>query len=401
MKKRCLCLVAAFMLVLSIATCAMAAATDTAGNMLSEEAVISSPVIENDLYWMGEKLSLSNAQVGSDIVIAGNTMNINQAKLGGTLRAAGYSIDLAGVNAEKNMTCAGYSVGFDSACSARGVYAAAATVVFDGSAEAAYLVGSTVTLNGKITGDATVRADHVQIGPDAEVTGKLYVNASSEPIVPSTASIGVYQFELSTVDIEQTSQAAVAAAAAAKTTSKLLSRVYWAFAMMLVALFFCLVISGSLKDSALMVKARTAPMLVSGAVGVLAMPLLLLAICLTFIGLPLAGLLAGLFTLLILFAIPFTGCSLGRVVFPNMNVWLSALIGTLALSVLRAVPILKTLILWGSVMYTMGYFIQVAYRNILRLREKPLPVLPVQEAPAAEPTLPESAEDNKETDKED
>ena len=73
-----------------------------------------------------------------------------------------------------------------------------------------------------------------------------------------------------------------------------------------------------------------------------------------------------------------------------MNVWLAALIGTAVLTALRIVPILKTLILWGSVMYTMGYFIQVAYRNILRLKEKPLPEIPVE--PSSAPQISEETE---------
>lgn len=391
MKKKTICLILALTLVLSIAASAQAiTANDTAGNVFCDDALMNAPVVENDLYWMGETLTLSSADIANDVIIAGNTLNVSQAKVGGSLRAAGYTLNISGVQAENNMTCAGYAIGFDSACSARGVYGIGASIVFDGTAESAYLAGSTVTLNGRVSGDATVIADHVEIGPNAKIDGKLKVQASSEPSIPSTASVADYEFSLSAVDIEETSQAAIAAAAAAKTTSKLLSRVYWTFAMMIVALFFCLVMNGSLKDSALMVKARTAPMLVSGVVGVLAMPLLLLAICLTFIGLPLAGLLAGLFTLLILFAIPFAGSSLGRVAFPSMNVWLAALIGTAVLTALRIVPILKTLILWGSVMYTMGYFIQVAYRNILRLKEKPLPEIPVE--PSSAPQISEETE---------
>ncbi len=365
MKKRVLSLIAVFVLVLSVAVGAQALDKDGAGNAFGGEMSIAGEKVERDLLWAGQDLSLSDAQIGADAIVAGRSITVNGAQLGGSLRAAGYSMSLNGVQAQNNMTCAAYSIQVDKNSSARGMYLAANDVVFGGECDALAAGGASVTINGRVNGDADVVADKVFVGENAVITGTLRVSAPQAPFIASGASIGKTDFTLTqAVEVEE------AVSGAAKLVAALLSRLYWIPATIILALFFCLLANRSLENAKDMAKGRTAALLITGAIAFLTMPMLLILLCITYIGLPLAGLLALLFLLVLLFALPFAGASAARLAFPRMNVFLAAIIGAAVLSALRIVPFIKTIVYFACVIYTLGYFVLRCYENIRSMGKK-------------------------------
>ena len=74
--------------------------------------------------------------------------------------------------------------------------------------------------------------------------------------------------------------------------------------------------------------------------------------------------------------LPFAGASAARLVFPKMNKVLASVIGVAILTLLRAVPYLGGLIVFASIIYTVGYFVLHCYENIKALKKQP------EEAPA-------------------
>ncbi len=360
MKRKPIILFLAVLMAFAIAASAQAMDTDGAGNAISGEPELSSVQTERDLYWAGEALNLRDAVLGADAVLAGRDLTINGATLGGSLRAAGYNLYLNGVQAQNNFTCAGYNIVFDKNCSAHGAYAVGYEINFDGVCDTLCAAGTTVTINGTVNGDASVVADKIFIGENAVIMGTLKTESGSNPVVASGAQIAQSDYNV----VEETEEVTEAVVGTAIIAHKLLSRLYWIPATALLALFICLCINRSLENAKDMIKYRTAPMLITGAIAMLAMPMLLLLVCLTYIGLPLAGLLALLYLLVFLFAIPFTGASLARLVFPNMNVYLAALVGGAILSAARIIPVLRTILYFACVIYTLGYFVLACYDGI-------------------------------------
>ncbi len=353
MKKRIFAIALVLMLALSFAVSAQALEADTAGNAFESEATVASPVVERDFYWMGESLSLSSAKIGADAIIGGRDLIVSGAEVAGSARMAGYNVTLSGVKAANNMTIGGYSVRIDSSSEAQGVYVGASDASFDGSCSALTIVGANVSINGTVNGDASVFADKVVIGENAVITGTLHVTSANEPVVSAGASIGAEDYTITKVDEE----AAAAVVTTATIASRIMHKLYWIAAVALLALVICLLANRSLENAKITVQSRTAAMLISGAVALLAMPMLILLLCLSYFGLPVAGLVTILFLLAMLFAVPFAGASLARLVFPRMNVLLAALIGGAILSAVRIVPVLKTLIYFACVIYTLGYYV--------------------------------------------
>lgn len=406
MKKRIFAFVLILALVLSIAVSAQALEQDGAGNGLSDEATIAGESIARDLYWAGQSMSLSNSEIAQSLICAGYDLTVSGTNVGGSVRAAGNMLNFQNMTVENNVTAIGNILSVDAGSRAAGVYLAGSTVTFNGACDTIGAMAGTVNLNGVVNGDAFISADKVLVGPNAVVKGVLTVQSSEQPVIPGTAQIAKMEYTAPAVSGEDV-EAAAQAAAGAKLLHKATSRIYWVFAVALLAALFMLLIPDTLNGAACMLKNRTLAMLLTGLVTLLALPLLLLLLCLTFIGLPVAGLIVLLAAIAMLFSVPFAGASAGRLVFSKMNVWLSAILGAAILSAARIVPYLGGLIAFASIIYTLGYFVQVCYLRMCNRRRGsgnassavpaaviPAPVLPgsveVPQAPV-QPAEPEES----------
>lgn len=343
--------------------------TDTAQNVMLADMSTSGKNYDRDIYWCGNEMSMSDVTAKGDLLAAGYTLYVDGTDIGGSVRSASYGLNLMNVHVENNITAAGNILRFDQATTAKGIYACGNEISFSGECDALYIAGNQVVLNGTVNGDANIDGCDITIGPNAVVTGKLTVAGEYEPNIPDTAQINEYQYKESpNVPSEETIQEV---SAAARLLHKLLNRIYWVPAMLLVALFFCLVMPGAIDGSGKMLLAKPVAMPVTGLVSVLAIPMTLILLCITFIGLPLAGLLTLLTLPIFIFAVPFVGASAGRLVFPKMNVWLASIIGSAALTLILAIPKVGGLVKFLCIIYLLGYLIQKCYEQIKMLGKKP------------------------------
>lgn len=391
MKNKKLMLIPMLLLVfLLLAGTALAAGavseSDTAGNSFiscdgeSSECASSESALR-DVYWVGNKLSLSGSNSGGDAIVAGYSMSIADSEFGGSIRAAGYEVSIADTVAENNITAAGYSVSIGSGARAAGVIAAGNEVTFDGECDSLFASGAVVRVNGSVYGDAKISADKVIFGEDAVITGHLDISSSVEPTYPA----GIKDYTFTAFDKHE-AEAAVAVSAWAIFTAALLGRVYWIFAMAVVALLLCLVASKELDSAGETLLKHPVAMPVTGLITLLAMPIALIILCITAIGAPTAGLLALLFAAMCFFATAFAGASASRLLLPRMNKLLASVIGVAALTLLRVVPYLGGLILFASIVYTVGYFILACYERIKALKKQPEPAAVIPEVTSEEKT---------------
>ncbi len=347
---------------------------DSAGNAIICKTSVSGEKYAEDVYWAGNDMSMNDSKIANDLIAVGYTLSVNGTEIAGSARSAGYSISLQDVEVAHNITVAGNILNIDSNTKAKAVYAAGNMITFSGECESFNASGNTVILNGVVNGDAKIDANEVTIGPNAVVTGKLTVSAADEATIPDSVKIGEYEYHDSpNVPDEDTVEAV---SKGARFVHKILNRVYWVPAMIIVALFFCLVIPGAVDGSGKMLLKKPVAMPITGLVALCAIPVALIILCITFIGLPLAGLIALLVTIATIFAVPFAGASAGRIVLPKMNIWLSSIIGSAVLTLALAVPFIGGLIKFLSILYVLGYFIQKCYEQIKTIGKKPEQEMP-------------------------
>ena len=313
----------------------------------------------------GQNLEMDSCTIDDVTCLAGMNITVRNTSVGSSLFAAGSTITFENNAIEGNIFAAGQSVNADSSVEAKSFTAVGQSVGFDGTAEAANIAAEEVIFNGRVTGDVTIEADTVTIGDDAVVTGTLKVISDQEPEIGSGSQINDVDF-IKTISSEDGESQIVEKSIGFTILEKVKSAIYWSIAMILVGLIMCWLMKDSLDKSAEMLKSRTAIMLGTGAITLIAVPLAAIICMITFIGLPIGLVVAALYTITMCFSVAFTGASLGRLLFNKMPGLAGASLGILILEFAKKIPFLGGLIFLFSVIYTMGYAIQALYLNRIK-----------------------------------
>ena len=332
------------------------ASQDGAGNLIAASGGTMGQTVESDLYSLDANVDVTSCQIGASAILAGRNITVNNTTIGGSLRAAGYSISAIDTIVDVNATLAGYSLNMDPGFTARAIYGAAYSIGFSGECETMTLVANSVTINGKVNGNANVYANNVVIGPDAQITGTLNVTASNEPIIPATANVGALNFTQSVA--EETTEVV-------ETVSPILRAIRQLKMMLpgriLLAVLFYFIIRKSVDSAGNMLKTRPVTVPLTGLLSLICIPIVAVILLFTYIGVPVGLLLIFLYALALAFSVSFAGCMAGRLAFPKLHPLLAYIIGVSALTVLKLIPYLGGLLNLACILCTLGYFIQTNY----------------------------------------
>ena len=337
---------------------------DSAGNVLASGDFVTLPQSGMfSAFAAGQNVDLSDSEADGSVFAAGQQVTASGATIGESLFVGGNSISLNNVKVKGNIYVGGNSVGIIGNSEANGVYAAGNSVTFEGSARAVHLAGTTVSLKGTIDGDVTIDADNIDIADGTEITGELKIRSAKEPKIPDGVETGGYTYE------EVSDNTTVAVSIGAKILKKITKTIYWVVAMAAFGMLLCWLFGDHLRRAGDYIRNRTTPMVVSGILGWLCIPVAVILLLCSYILAPIGGMLLLVYVLLLCAGLAFAGASIARLVFPNMNVFLSALIGIAVLEVAAMIPVLGALVAIAADMYLIGYVIQVLWLN--RLRKKP------------------------------
>lgn len=348
-------------LLVLVPSTAWAFSTDLAGNVLaSGETTSSSELsdVQRDLYWAGRSFDTSGISVGGDIIAAGQNIVIGNCSVGGSIRTASQAVRIADTSIENNITAAGQTITVSAGTTCAGAYLAGADIVFAGDASTLDASGQRVTLSGHIDGDATVNAQNVTVTDDAVITGTLTVHASSEPEVASGATVGNLDFQ-KTVDENELESAEKSASIVGAVGGGF----YLVIVFCLIAIMLSWLLPRAVEGSSTMVRKRTAPMLLTGFVGMIAaIPALIILLIVA----PLSAALGLALGAVYFVAAPFAGASIARLAFPRWNRIGSAALGGAVFGLACAIPILQVIVVIGSFIYLLGYLLQCLYLGMQR-----------------------------------
>lgn len=148
-----------------------------------------------DLYAAGGRLHLAGP-VEQDLTVAGGNLTV-AGQVGGDLRMAGGTLELQS-SVRGDVVAAGGNVFlFDSASIGGDLVVAGGAVLIESPvAGSLRAVGGRITINSKISGPVTVRANQELVfGPKAEVTGKIVYEGPREAIVKDGAKVSAIEFK--------------------------------------------------------------------------------------------------------------------------------------------------------------------------------------------------------------
>ena len=342
------------------------AGTDTAGNVLATDSDSNPSGVEGDLYWAGQSLDLNDASIDRDIIAAGESLSIRDCTVGGAIRLAARTIDIAQTTVDGSVTVAGQHVVLNSDSTANCFYAIGETVALRGSAKSAALAGSTVTIDGTVDGDVEVWADKLVLGKNAHITGTVNAHVSEDPERAAGAEVGALKIDRTENEDTSTVNDVIGGIVAA------------ALSTCFVALLLELVFPRATASAAGMLHQHPTPLWVSGLLGTVAAVPAVLLLIISIAGLSLAGTLLCAVIGIALVSTAFAGCTVARMVGHNQNRYAVAAVGGIIAGVLTAIPLVGDFISGVAFVFTLGYIIQIIWRNAHLKPQQPanMPGLP-------------------------
>lgn len=342
------------------------AGTDTAGNVLATDSDSNPSGVEGDLYWAGQSLDLDDASIDRDIIAAGESLSIRDCTVGGAVRLAARTIDIAKTTVDGSVTVAGQHVVLNSDSTASCFYAAGETVALRGSVKSAALAGDTVTIDGTVDGDVEVWADKLILGKNARITGTVNAHVSEDPERAAGAEVGALKIDRTENEDTSTVNDVIGGIVAA------------ALSTCFVALLLELVFPRATASAAGMLHQRPTPLWVSGLLGTVAIVPAVLLLIISIAGLSLAGaLMCGVIGIALVSA-AFAGCAIAHMVGHSQNRYAMAAVGGIIAGVLTAIPLVGDFISGIAFVFTLGYIIQIIWRNAHLKPQQPanMPGLP-------------------------
>ena len=327
------------------------AGTDTAGNVFVSDGDSSPSGVGGDLYWAGQSLSLDDASIDRDIIAAGESLSIRDCTVGGAVRLAARTIDIAKTTIDGSVTVAAQHVVLNSGSTANCFYAAGETVALRGSAKSAVLAGSTVTIDGTVDGDVEVWADKLVLGKNANITGTVNAHVSQDPERADGAKVGALKIDRTENEDTSTINDVIGGIVAA------------ALSTCFVAILLELVFPRATASAAGMLHQHPVPLWVSGLLGTVAAVPAILLLIISIAGLSLAGaLMCGVIGIALVSA-SFAGTAVARMVGHSQNRYAMAAVGGAIAGALTAIPLMGNFISGVAFVFTLGYLIQIIWRN--------------------------------------
>ncbi len=327
------------------------AGTDTAGNVLATDNDSNPSGVEGDLYWAGQNLNLDDASIDRDIIAAGDSLSIRDCTVGGAVRLAARTIDIAQTTVAGSVTVAGQHVVLNTDSTASCFYAAGETVALRGSVKSAALAGDTVTIDGTVDGDVEVWADKLILGKNARISGTVNAHVSEDPERASGAEVGALKIDRTENEDTSTVNDVIGGIVAG------------ALSTCFVALLLELVFPRATASAAGMLHQRPTPLWVSGLLGTVAIVPAVLLLIISIAGLSLAGaLMCGVIGIALVSA-AFAGCAIARMVGHSQNRYVMAAVGGIIAGALTAIPLVGNFISGVAFVFTLGYIIQIIWRN--------------------------------------
>ena len=346
----------------SVAPSLLAASSSPGNAYAAGMSVVLTAPVTGDLLAFGGSIVSAAPVSGDDLLLAGSIRS--SARVSGDLRAMGGGIT---VDAPVGGDLAAFGFSINAAGHVGGsVFIAGANVTLSGGAAGPVTIyGNNIVLGGTFGNDVTVVASgHFSVQPGTVIRGKLAYQAPEKIVIPEDASIN---------SVVYTSISYLPDAGTSRT-----------LAFMSIGLFLIARIVGALILAGLLAglfprfaetltrraytsrPLRTFLTFLLGFGVLVATPIVIALLLLTFVGFAIAALLAALYLLLILLAFVYAGILTGalfahKVLGREVVLWHDGVLGMLALSIVALIPYIGLPVMVVLVLYALGALLRAAF----------------------------------------
>ncbi|MFA6278576.1 MAG: hypothetical protein WC638_00620 [Candidatus Paceibacterota bacterium] len=326
-------------------------------------SVVTTAPVEGDLSAIGGSVITAAPVAGDELLIAGSIRS--RAQVSGDFRAIGGSISVE-KPIKGDLVALGFSV-YDSSRTSGSVFITALnTTLTNGAVGPVTIYGNNVSLAGDFAGDVTVVAGgHLGVMASTTIHGKLSYEAPEKINLPASVTI------LGGIEYKNISYLPNAG------TSRILSFVSVGF-FLLVRILGALILAGLLaglfpKLTQAVVehayKKRLRSIFLTILLGfaiLVATPILLVVLMLTFVGIGIALLLFIAYALVVFLALIYAGILLGglfvrRYIHRETTLWHDGVLGMLVLSIISLIPTIGLIVVFLLMFFAAGALLQIFF----------------------------------------
>jgi cytoskeletal protein CcmA (bactofilin family) len=352
----------ALLVALGLSSSASAAVIESAesyvlpeGGVIDNDLIITAQTvriegtIEGDLIAFAQTVSVTG-RVGGDVLVFAQRLHVT-GHVDGNVRSFGEFHDLEGMIA-RNVTLFGETVQLHSDAEVSGSFTSASeSSTLDGRVGRDLIVfAETTAVNGSVGGNARLAGETVSIGPNADIAGELTIHSGGEPDISADASLSAGP------NIERTEDDS--------SGSSFFGRIVWRFLAWAASFIYGLVV--------LFLAPRMVPRVVEnlsrygvsiglGAVALVAIPIAIVVVCLTLVGIPVGLIAAAGYALCVYSAQVFVGSWIGQAMLGKSTTKSEAIrrlaLGLAILHIAVLVPVMGGIVRLAVVLWGFGAFI--------------------------------------------
>lgn len=319
---------------------------------------ISSEVF-GDIFCAGQNITISG-KVHGDIICAGQSINI-RGTVDGDLRLAGQNITI-GAAVTGSATVVSQTFTLDSTGSIEGDVSLGATdATINGTVGRDIAAGTeTLIISGEVGRNITATVTTLRLESDATIAGTIDYTSKNELDRSNDAKVGGEITRSEPTESTSSKQGAVFG-------FSIWWFVYWFFAMLVTALVLVLLFPRIFQTTTNRDLPWPWKSLLAGLVASLVVPVLFVVLAITFVGLPLAFLLALLWLVVLILSGPFFAYYLGQLLLRQArHPLLVMLVGAVTLLVLYFIPIVGIIVLLLALWTGSGMILREAFRRTPR-----------------------------------
>jgi cytoskeletal protein CcmA (bactofilin family) len=311
----------------------------------SGDTVTIAGTVKGDLYCAGKSVFVTGTIEG-DVFCAGQNVKI-AGNVEGDVRVAGQTVSIDGTTS-KNVTVFGDVVDVaKTAMIGQDLNGASNTVTVDGQVGRDVTIGGkTVSILGTVGRDIGVASENLSINEGSSVAGWVRYTSRNEATIAKNSVKGEVKY---TKQEDNSTQAD-------STAAMISSFIYMLLAFAVLSLGIVLIAPQQVHAIGTIGIKRLGMSILIGVFAVLAMPILLIFLALTFVGIPLAILLGIIWVLILILSGPMFAYYLGRLLLRKQTdnaIW-TMLVGAAVVVVLFIIPIVNVITGLASVIVGMG-----------------------------------------------
>jgi hypothetical protein len=300
--------------------------------------------VKGDVYCAGKSVTITGTVEG-DVFCAGQNVKVS-GTVDENVRVAGQMVTIDG-STSKNVTVFGDVVDIaKSAVIGRDLNGASNTVTVDGKVGRDVTIGgSTISIVGAVGRDIGVKSDNLSIAEGSSVTGWVRYTGRNEASIAKGSVKGEVKYTKQTQDNSHKNAG-----------NNVASTVYMLLAFAVLSLVVVLIAPQQVNAIGAVAQRRLGMSVLVGVFMLLAVPIILVLVAVTFIGVPVT-LIAGLVWLLVLsLSGPLFAYYIGRLLLKKQtdNAIYSMLVGAAVLVILYLIPVVNILTGLASLVIGMG-----------------------------------------------